>query len=251
MAMTHASTLPDDPLALLVPPEDQRQAARMAQDAFARLFRLGVEGDTAAQAAGLQALEISCREWCAAATGDDARALRLALLASGIDQWGLAYSQAFELGHLPGPGALLGALRADLDAVADARFQQQFEAVERAEMHAIDFKVELRRGIHLALWHAMAACDDPAEAARLMRSLGGMMLALIERMPEVGWRLVADALAHVQIRLLSDSAPLAQEATQQLFEALRRSLPAERHREILAVAGQAVLAWQQAKRPPH
>jgi len=249
--MTHASTLPDDPLAHLVPPHEQREAARMAQDAFTRLFRLGVEGDVTAQAEGLQALANACRQWCAAASADEARALRLALLASAIDQWGLAYSQAFELGHLPGPGALLGALRADLDAVADARFQQQFENVERAEMHAIDFKVELRRGIHLALWHAMAASDDAAEATRLMRSLGGMMLALIERMPEVGWRLVADALAHVQIRLLSENAPLAQETTQQLFEALRCSLPAETHRDILAVAGQAVLAWQQARRPPH
>ncbi|RLJ64841.1 hypothetical protein [Sulfurisoma sediminicola] len=247
--MTHAPSLPDDPLAPLVPPEDQRQAARMAHDAFARLFRLSVEGKPAALAAGVAELEIGCREWCSAAGSEEARALRQALLASGIDQWALAYSQAFELTQLPGPSALLGALRAGLDVVADARFQQQFESVEREEMHAIDFKVELRRAIHLALWHAMAACDDRAEAARIMRGLGGMMLALIERMPLVGWRLVADALAHVQIRLLSQNAPLPQETTQRLFESLRLSLPAQRHREILAAAGQAVLAWQQARRP--
>jgi hypothetical protein len=246
--MTQASNLPDDPLAALAPPEDQRQAARMAQDAFARLFRLGVEGDAAALAAASGELESACRAWCAAAAGDEARALRLALLAAGIDQWALAYAQAFELAQLPGPSVLLGALRSGLDAVADARFQQQFENIERGEMHAIDFKVELRRAIHLALWHAMAACDDPAEAERIMGRLGGMMLALIERMPLVGWRLVADALAHIQIRLLGDTAPLAQEATQRLFEALRQSLPEARYRELLAAAGQAVMAWQQARR---
>lgn len=243
------TTLPDDPLATLVPPEDQRQAARIAQDAFARLFRLGTSGDAAAIADAQGELETACRRWCAAGTGEDAPTLRLALLASGIDQWGLAYSQAFGLAALPGPTALLGALRAGLDAVADSHFQRQFAAIEHDEMAAIDFKVELRRSIHLALWHAMAACADEAEAAPLVRSLGGMMLALTERMPLVGWRLVADALAHIQIRLLQDASPVAQAATQQLFDALRRALPAERQREMFAIAGQAVVAWQQARRP--
>jgi hypothetical protein len=247
--MTQASRLPDDPLAALVAPADQRQAAHLAQDAFARLFRLGAVGDAGALAVATDELERTCRTWCEAAAGDEARALRLALLAAGIDQWGLAYSQAFAIAQLPGTSALLGALRAGLDAMADAHFQRQFEAIEREEMNAIDFKVELRRGIHLALWHAMAACDDAAEAERIAGSLGGMMLALMQRMPLAGWRLVADALAHVQIRLLAESAPLAQAATESLFAALRQALPAARHQEILAVAGEAVRAWQRARRP--
>ena len=70
-------------------------------------------------------------------------------------------------------------------------------------------------------------------------------------MPELGWRLLADALANIQIALLSDLAPkspLAQEGTQQLFASLRHALPAERYQAILAHAGQAVGAWQQASR---
>ena len=221
----------------------------MAQETFARLFRLGVAGNMAALAAAATELESACRQWSQAASSDDGRALRLALLVSGIDQWGLAYAQAFGLTGLPALSALLGSLRNGLDAVADARFQQQFDGIEHNEIHAIDFKVELRRDIHLALWHAMAACDEREEAAQIMRSLGGMMLALIGQMPLVGWRLVADALAHVQIRLLGEGPALAQETTQQLFEALRQALPPERHRDIMATAGQVVLAWQQARRP--
>ncbi len=247
--MTTAPAIPDDPLAALAAPAEQRLAARMAQEAFARLFRLGVEGDMAALAAAATELESTCRQWSQAASSDDGRALRLALLVSGIDQWGLAYAQAFGLTGLPALSALLGSLRNGLDAVADARFQQQFDGIEHNETHAIDFKVELRRDIHLALWHAMAACDEREEAAQIMRSLGGMMLALIGQMPLVGWRLVADALAHIQIRLLGEGSALAQETTQQLFEALRQALPPERHRDIQAAAGQVVLAWQQARRP--
>jgi hypothetical protein len=33
-------------------------------------------------------------------------------------------------------------------------------ASSEIESDAIDFKIELRRSIHLALWHAMAACDE-------------------------------------------------------------------------------------------
>ena len=40
-----------------------------------------------------------------------------------------------------------------------------FAAIEQGEGDAIDFKMELRRNIHLALWHAMIACDDADDAA--------------------------------------------------------------------------------------
>ena len=42
---------------------------------------------------------------------------------------------------------------------------------------------------------------------------------------------------------------MAEEGTRQLFAALRQSLPPERYQAILALSGQAVLAWQQARRP--
>ena len=69
----------------------------------------------------------------------------------------------------------------------------------------------------------------------------------------LGWRLLADALASIQIRLLSDEKPagaLAEEATRQLFAALRQALPPQRYQALLALSGQAVRAWQQARRPP-
>ena len=98
----------------------------------------------------------------------------------------------------------------------------------------------------------MTTCDDSAEAQRIMRALGSLMLALTRRMPLLGWRLLADALASIQIRLLGDEKPvggMAEEATQELFAALSESLPPEQYQGILALSGQAVLAWQQARRP--
>jgi hypothetical protein len=98
----------------------------------------------------------------------------------------------------------------------------------------------------------MTACDDDAEAQRIVRALGSLMLALTRRMPLLGWRLLADALASIQIRLLGAEKPvgrMAEEATQQLFSALRQNLPPEQYQAILTLSGQALLAWQQARRP--
>jgi hypothetical protein len=78
----------------------------------------------------------------------------------GIDQWGLAWCQAFRLSAIPGVSELLGELRTGLDAAADARFQQAFAAIEAGEGNAVDFKMDLRRNIHLGLWHAMIACEE-------------------------------------------------------------------------------------------
>jgi hypothetical protein len=178
--------------------------------------------------------------------------LRRVLLAAGLDQWGLAYTQAFDLAAIPALSMLLGSLRTSLDAAEDARFQRLFARIDDVESDAVDFKIELRRNIHLALWHAMTACDDRAEAQRIVRALGSLMLALTRRMPLLGWRLLADALASIQIRLLGDGKPvgrMAEEGTQQLFAALSQSLPPEQYQAILALSGQAVLAWQQARRP--
>lgn len=239
-----------DALAALAPPETQRLAARMAQEVFAGTFRQAVDPDAAETARAMAEVEAHCADWCRAGDSEDARAMRLALLVSGLDQWGLAYSQAFNLSAIPALSALIGALRTRLDARSDARFQWFFGQIDQVEADAIDFKIELRRSIHLAQWHAMAACETAAEAEAIVQPLGSMMLALHERMPELGWRLLADALAHIQVRLLDDPAvsTIAQAGTQQLFASLRRALPPERYQAILAQAGQAVLAWQQSRR---
>jgi hypothetical protein len=248
-----AEILPDG-YAGLMPAEAQRQAARMAQDAFAAVFRLSADSEATGRDAAFQELAGRCRNWCAAGIGEDGRALRRALLIGGLDQWGLAYAQAFGLTAIPALTALLGDLRTGLDAQEDARFQKFFAEVEAVEADAVDFKIELRRNIHIALWHAMGACDDGAAADRICRTLGSLLLALDARMPTLGWRLLADALATIQMALLADgsSGRLAQEGTERLFEALRQNLPVERYRAILAQATRATLAWQQARRagPP-
>jgi len=246
--------LPADQLAAHISPDTQRLAARMAQDAFSTLFRLTVEGDSAKLAATLAELETHSRNWCAAADSSDGSALRATLLISGLDQWGLAYSQAFGLTSIPALSALLGALRNSLEPTMEARFQGYFQHIEKVEGDAIDFKIELRRNIHLALWHAMSACEDAVDAQRIAECLAGLMLALVGCMPLLGGKLLADALAGIQISLLADGAAhstLAQENTQHLFAALRQNLPLETYREILAYSGQAVMAWDQARRAAH
>ena len=246
-----AFALPPDTLAGTANPEVQRLAARMAQDAFTLIFRLTLEGDEAALQAAVAGMQERANNWARAAPGDDARALRLALLASGIDQWALAYGQAFRLAALPGVSILLGGMRSALDAADDARFQRQFAAIEAAEGDAVDFKMELRRNIHLALWHAMIACDERDEARAILAALGGMLVALVGHMPTLGWRLVADALASIQLRCLADAAAstdLARETTEGLFVALRQALPREVSEPIFAQAHQVVIAWQQSRR---
>lgn len=239
-----------DALAPLLPPETQRLAARMAQEVFAGTFRQTLGADAADAGRAMVEVEAHCHDWCRAGGNEDALAARMALLVAGLDQWGLAYCQAFKLNAIPALSALIGALRGRLDARADGRFQWFFGQIERVEADAVDFKIELRRNIHLALWHAMAACETAAEAEAVVQPLGSLMLALNAQMPELGWRLLADALAHIQIRLLDDPAAsaIAQDGTQQLFASLRQALPAERYQAILAHSGQVVLAWQQSRR---
>ncbi len=236
-----------DQLASMASPETQRLAARMAQELFAHLFQASADTSTDLD---LKALENQCSNWSQAGENEAAKSLRLALLVTGLDQWGLAYSQAFGLTAIPALSHLIGALRTALDSTAEARFQQFFSHLGEQEADAIDFKIELRRQLHLSLWHAMSACDNEAAAEPILQTLGNLMLALNTHMPTLGWRLMADALAHIQIRLLSDpeATPLAQTGTQQLFASLRQALPQDRYQAILAHSGQAVIAWQQARR---
>lgn len=245
------AVIPPDPLAAFAAPDIQRQASRMVQDAFGRAFRLSVEADDEARRQGVDELQQALANWAAAGEGHQGQALRLAMLMSGLDQWGMAWTRAFGLVGIPALTELLGGLRTGLGPEADARFLQQFEALAAAEQNAIDFKVELRRGIHLALWHAAIAADERDEALRLAGELGSLLLGLLRDMPLAGWRLVADALAHIQIRCLSEGLAadgVGQEATQALFAALSRELPADRRDVVMAHATQAVIAWQRASR---
>lgn len=248
-------TLPNDELAGLANVEVQREAASLAQDGFTRIFRLLAEGDEAAAELGLSVIEARARDWASQGETDAAKTLRLALLSSGLDQWGLAWTQAFGLTALPGLTALLGNLRNPLDAQSTARFEQQFAAIEAREDNAIDFKVELRRGIHLALWHAMVASEERGQAERLQTHLGSMMLTLTEVMPNYGWRLVADALANIQVRCLDpnfaadpETGSLGQEMTQGLYTAINQSLPADTAKQVMVQASQVVIAYRQAQR---
>lgn len=249
--MNEPFSLPTDGLATLATPDVQRLAARMTQDAFTRIFRLTLEGNESAMRAAVVEIGHLASNWTRAAEGDDARALRLVLLVHGIDQWRLAWCQAFGLTAIPGISLLLGDLRNGLDAATDARFQHGLAAIERVESDAIDFKMELRRNIHLALWHAMIACDDRDDALPILAALGGVLVALVRHMPTIGWRLAADTLAHIQLRCLTDAAAsgdLARETTQELFAVLRQALPRETFEPLLAQANQAVIAWQQSRR---
>ena len=245
------SALPPDLLAVHADGDTQRQAAHMAQDAFDRVFRLSVGETDEVRHRGVEQLQRELEDWAAAGVDAESRALRHALLLSGMDHWGVAWSEAFDLVAIPGLSELIGALRTELAVREEARFLQQFEAITRAEGNVIDFKVELRRGIHLALWHSSIATEDRDQALRLAAQLGGRLLGLIREMPIAGWRLVADALAFIQIRCLADGLAaegVGQEATQALFAALSRELPKAQRDLIMAHAARAVLAWQQASR---
>ncbi len=249
--MTTASPLPPDTLADQAGTDLQRTAARLAQDIFGEVFRQAYTPDPEQLGKVLAALETRCLNWCQEGADNEQRILRLAMLVTGLDQWGLAYTQAFELTSIPALSALIASLRTRLNEQSDALFQRYFARIEQVETDAVDFKVELRRGIHLALWHAMTACETMDDAQAILKPLGGMMLALDQQLPELGWRLLADALAHIQISLLNASegtTDVARESTQQLFESLLHALPAERYQTILRQAGQVVVGWQQMRR---
>lgn len=254
MGTTAEHAIPPDELAALAPRDVQVRGARMAQDAFAQVFRLSVEGDDAAARAGVAQLDEALSNWARAADEDEARALRMAMLVSGLDQWGVAYSRAFGLQAIPALSALVGGLRTALDAQAEARFARQFAAIDAGEGNVIDFKIETRRSVHLALWHAMIACDERAEAERIAQALGGILVGLAQAMPQLGWRLVADALSNMQIRCLADSLAtegLARETNEALFAALARELPESTRDLVFAHSAEAVRTWLQSGRSIH
>lgn len=245
-----SNDLPPDPLAALAHADVQRQAARLVQESFNAAFRLSLEGETEQAEPALAKLAAHLDEWAGMATHDETL-LRRALLLVGLDQWGLAFMQAFGSGGLSGLSVLLGKLRDALEIDDEAACQQYFSRVQDEEACALDFKIALRRELHLTLWHAMIACDSRDESLAILRALGGLLLALPRSMPALGWRLVADALASIQIRCLTHglaSEGLGQEMTQELFAALYADMPEELRARIMQASSQAVVAWQQARR---
>lgn len=247
--MSIAFDLPEDPLADRVDADTQRQAARLVQEAFAAAYRLAGEGGSATRTERVRMLAGHLGDW-ADMSARGGRPARFALLLAGLDQWGLAYSQTFGPEALGGVSALILLLRERLGIGDEGACQTCFEQVQRDEAAALRYKIELRRALHLALWHSMVATEDRAEAEALQRSLGGLLLGLAQAMPEHGWRLVADALALVQIRCLSE--PLAAggtggELTVGLFAALSRELPEHLQGPVMAHAAETVLAWRAAQ----
>ena len=185
------------------------------------------------------------------ASSDEARALRQAMLLSGLDQWGQAWSRAYGAAAMTGLSELLGCLRDALDPVAEARVQAAFTQLGNEEAGAFSFKAELQKSIAVALWHTLISETDRDNAAMMAGQLGGLLLGQLKAMPDNGWIIVASVLADIQIRCLAHNLAqegLAQEMTQELFAAISQALSPEDRKRILGGAGQAVVAWQQAQR---
>lgn len=240
-----------DAFSTLANAETQHEAAQLAQDVFSEIFRKAF--NVAPELLGKALIEAETRsiEWCQKGASSEEQLLRLAMLITGLDQWGMAYTQTFSLTAIPALSALIAALRNRLSKQSNESFQRLFTVIDQIETNVVDFKVELRRSIHLALWHAMAACETEEDAESIIKPLGGMLLGLNQLMPELGWRLIADTLAHIQVQLLSETSPLsdlAHQSTQKLFESLQHAMPREQYQTILRHASQAALAWQQAHR---
>lgn len=185
------------------------------------------------------------------APDDKARAMRQALIFSGLDQWGQAWSRAYGAAAMTGLSELLGVLRDSLDPAAEAAVQAALGALDADEAGAFSFKAELQKSICTALWHTLIADADRASAEGLANQLGSLLLGTLQSMPENGWIVVASTLADIQIRCLAHRLAqegLAQEMTEALFSAVSQALSAEDRQRILGGAGQAVVAWQQAQR---
>ncbi|MDB5802430.1 MAG: hypothetical protein JWL63_3369 [Rhodocyclales bacterium] len=244
------STLPEDSLALLVPREVQQQAARLVQEAFAAAFRLSIEAGAEQRQVALEKLAGHLVEWAGMASRDEAL-VRRSLLLVGLDQWGLAFSETFGATALAGVSMLVALLRNEMEAQEEAICQGYLERLKEEEGAAFDFKVLLRRELHLAFWHAMIAAEEREEAESIMRHLGGMLLGVYEQMPTHGWRLLADALASIQMRCLAQGLAiegLAQETTQSLFVSLASALPEVVCARVMDQSSNAVRAWQEARR---
>jgi hypothetical protein len=244
------STLPHDSLISLAPRDVQQQAARLVQEAFAAAFRLSIEASAEQRQSAIEKLTGHLVEWTSMASRDEAL-LRRTLLMSGLDQWGLAFCDTFGTKALAGVSTLVSLLRNELGVQEEAISQGYLTRLQNEEGAAFDFKVLLRRELHLSLWHAMIAEEDREEAEVIMRHLGGLLLGVYEEMPTLGWRLIADALASIQMRCLSQGLAIegiGQETTQSLFVSLASALPDDVCTQVMEQSSNAVRAWQEARR---
>lgn len=238
-----------DPLAEILPHQTQMDAARHAQDGFAHAFRVTLETPASERPQAIAEAAKKLGNWINEPAEREQSALRAAMLLSGLDQWGLAYSEIFGAEAMAGLSALVGRLRAALPG--DENSGDPLRQINDNQAAAFSFKAELRKAIHLALWHSMIAEEDRENAESILKQLGGMMLRLTESMPDLGWIIVAHTLADIQIRCLAHqlaTTGLAQEMTQALFGALNLQLPPEQRKKIMAGATQTVIAWQQSNR---
>ncbi|MDQ7990302.1 MAG: hypothetical protein REI09_11770 [Candidatus Dactylopiibacterium sp.] len=247
---TH-SVVPADPFEELASRDVQLQAARIVQEGFAAALRLSAEGDESKQRDEvLGRLADHLREWSRMTTLEAAH-LRMALLLGGLDQWGLAYAKAFGAGALGGVSALIADLRDGLGVEEEAACQRFLDALHDNEAAALDFKIANRRELHLSLWHTLLAAESRPQAEVLLQILGGLLLALVKVMPTLGWRLVADTLASIQIRCLQHglaSEGLGQEMTQELFAGVQAGLEEPLATQVNQRSSEAVQAWQEARR---
>lgn len=251
--MSESLTLPPDPLSALAATDVQRQAARLAQEAFATTFRLSLAGAAEQRQTAVARIKACLAEWAGMASQEESR-LRRVLLLAGLDQWGLAYSPLFGAGALRGLTELIAELRGTFAPEDREAVHAEVVLLHTEEAAAFEFKVEVRRALHLALWHSMIASDARDDATEILRQLGSLMVSLVAEMPTLGWRIVADALATIQVQCLTKGLAaegLAREMTTELFAALARELPADVGELALAHAAQAVRDWQQAQRATH
>jgi len=250
-----------DSLADLAPHALQREAAKLAQEAFALAFRQTLEGKGDERPQIIAQVVQRLMGWAnekregevnTEADHHAARHLRQAMLLSGLDQWGLAYGQVYGPGAMTGLSALVAGLRAGLDGAGETEgYQHYFERLTGDETAAFSFKSDLRQAIHMALWHTMIATENRGEAMQLLQQLGGMMLALPQAMPEYGWVILANTLGDIQIRCLAHALAaegLGQEMTQELFGAISRQLPEALRQQVMGNAARTVLEWQQNNR---
>ena len=198
-------TLPNDELAGLANVEIQKEAAGLAQDGFTRIFRLLAEGDEAAAELGLSLIEARARDWAGKGENEDDEnpAPRP------------AYQRARSMGAWPGrrpsaSTALPGSHRPARQSAQPAR---------RASHGPLRTAVRRHRGTRrqcdrfqgrAAPWRssgvvARNGCKRRSgtvrrtpDAASGQHDVG----TLTETMPNYGWRLLADALAHIQLRCL-------------------------------------------------
>jgi hypothetical protein len=249
MAADTVQTLPTDPFQDLAPQDAQLQAARLVHEAFAAALRLTAQGEGKQLEDALSRLASHLREWSRMAT-PEAAYLRLSMVLAGLDQWGLAYSKAFGAPALAGLSAILSDLRDSMDLAEEGACQHFLDALHEDEAAALEFKIAFRRELHLSLWHTMIAAENREQAEVLLKLLGGMLLALNRAMPTLGWRLIADALASIQIRCLKHAlavSGLAQETTQELFAGLQTELPKDIRELVNTHSAEAVRAWREAQ----